>query len=330
MSTENLDSSGWCVFRLFLCQLEDLELETVYQQLVSEIESRDACDLHCARLFFSSLTSHDLDMAREQLLVERTERAEDAKVLEQSARDRRAPFPDRLDSGFSPGPSAQTQLAYSRHKSDECVDRAGRCGKQEKTRMMPTYAITEDNRIKTVDRTEEIAATNAPVFDSLIELGRIAAAWPLPRLVEIYNGLTGNQQRRFANRKQAVERIWAALKAQPGESNDRPEPLKTGARSNKKPKKAKSKRNATPSKTKPSAAKKPATAKKDGHPHSKKSTVIAMLKHKRPVTLSDIMAATGWQAHTVRALLSTLSSKDGYKIESAKSAKGLRTYRITK
>lgn len=322
MPTDNLDSSAWRVFRLFLCELEDVELETVYQHLVSEISTREACDLHCARLFFSSLTSHDLDAAREQLLVERTERTEDAKVLEQLAENRRPPFRDRLDSGF-PAHSAGTPLASSRHRSDECVDRAGRRGNQEKTRTMPTYAITEDNRIRTVDPTQQAATnSNAPVFDSATELGRIAADWPLPRLVEIYNGVTGHQQRRFANRKQAVERIWAALQTQAGESNDQNRP------STKKDKKTKPKRSTSPSKKKTAPSKKPVSAKKGGHPASKKASVIAMLKHKRPVALADIMASTGWQAHTVRALLSTLASKDGYKIESAKSVKGLRTYRI--
>jgi hypothetical protein len=39
------------------------------------------------------------------------------------------------------------------------------------------------------------------------------------------------------------------------------------------------------------------------------------------------MKATGWQAHSVRGFLST-ARKNGLKIESAKSEKGGRIYRV--
>jgi len=42
------------------------------------------------------------------------------------------------------------------------------------------------------------------------------------------------------------------------------------------------------------------------------------------------MAATGWQAHTVRGFVSILGSKGGEKIESAKNDACARTYRIAK
>ena len=45
-------------------------------------------------------------------------------------------------------------------------------------------------------------------------------------------------------------------------------------------------------------------------------------------TLTAIMAATGWQAHTVRAFVSILGKNGGEKIESAKSIDGERTYEI--
>ena len=63
---------------------------------------------------------------------------------------------------------------------------------------------------------------------------------------------------------------------------------------------------------------------------SKKAAVIAMMKRAKGVTLSDIMAITGWQAHTVRGMVSILGSKGGVHIESSKNASGERTYRVTK
>jgi len=40
------------------------------------------------------------------------------------------------------------------------------------------------------------------------------------------------------------------------------------------------------------------------------------------------MAATDWQAHTVRGFISLLGSKHGEKIESFKNAVNERTYRL--
>jgi len=82
-------------------------------------------------------------------------------------------------------------------------------------------------------------------------------------------------------------------------------------------------------------AKKAAPAKKaTGKPKSdstnKKAEVIAMMKRAKGATLPEIMAATNWQAHTVRGFVSILGSKGGEKIESSKNAAGERSYKITK
>ncbi len=45
-----------------------------------------------------------------------------------------------------------------------------------------------------------------------------------------------------------------------------------------------------------------------------------MMKRAKGVTLDEIMAATGWQKHTVRGFVSILGSKGGEKIESSKNA----------
>jgi hypothetical protein len=46
-------------------------------------------------------------------------------------------------------------------------------------------------------------------------------------------------------------------------------------------------------------------------------------------TLAAIMAATGWQAHSVRGFMST-AKKRGVKVDSARNEKSKRVYRVTK
>jgi len=72
-------------------------------------------------------------------------------------------------------------------------------------------------------------------------------------------------------------------------------------------------------------ASKPAPERSD-----KKAEVIALMKRAKGATLAEIMAATKWQAHTVRGFVSILGSKGGEKIDSSKNAAGERTYKIGK
>ena len=58
---------------------------------------------------------------------------------------------------------------------------------------------------------------------------------------------------------------------------------------------------------------------------NKKAEVIALMKRAKGTTLTEIMRATGWQAHTVRGFSVIRVKKK--KIESFKSADGERTYK---
>lgn len=61
---------------------------------------------------------------------------------------------------------------------------------------------------------------------------------------------------------------------------------------------------------------------------SKLATVIQMLKRPGGTTINDLSAATGWQTHSVRGLLSgTIKKKLGLKLTSEK-VEGVRSYRI--
>jgi len=56
--------------------------------------------------------------------------------------------------------------------------------------------------------------------------------------------------------------------------------------------------------------------------------VLDLLKRAEGATLKEIMAATAWQAHSVRGFISgSLGKKMGLKIELEKRADGVRAYR---
>lgn len=64
-------------------------------------------------------------------------------------------------------------------------------------------------------------------------------------------------------------------------------------------------------------------------PATKAATVLAALQRERGATLEELMAATGWQAHSVRGFLSgTVRRKLALDLVSETGAKG-RVYRVT-
>jgi hypothetical protein len=198
---------------------------------------------------------------------------------------------------------------------------------------MITFTINEDNNITVFARAEEAAQAGdatAIHFDSQAALAKVSADWPLSRFVDIWNSIAGNKEvTKFADRNKAVARIWAAIQpiaeraveSQP----EAPKPKKP-AKGARPAKKAKATKKAKP-------AKKAASAKKGadkGERSNKKAEVIAMMKRAKGVTLAEIIAATGWLKHTIRAFVSILGSKGGEKIDSSKNAAGERTYKIAK
>jgi hypothetical protein len=89
---------------------------------------------------------------------------------------------------------------------------------------------------------------------------------------------------------------------------------------------------ATPAKKAPKA-KKAAKSKKSEESAgpregSKTARVVAMLQRKNGATLAEIMDQMGWQKHTVRGFMAGAMKKAGYTVESFKSEKGERSYRI--
>ena len=61
---------------------------------------------------------------------------------------------------------------------------------------------------------------------------------------------------------------------------------------------------------------------------SKLDTVTALLSRPEGATIADMVAATGWQKHTVRGVMSNLVKKRGLKIVSDKPKGESRIYKI--
>jgi hypothetical protein len=74
----------------------------------------------------------------------------------------------------------------------------------------------------------------------------------------------------------------------------------------------------TPDTAKKARQPKKAAGKRQADRSNKKAEVIALIKRAKGATLAEIMAPTGWQAHTVRGFVSILGSKGREKIESSK------------
>ena len=190
---------------------------------------------------------------------------------------------------------------------------------------MPTFTINDDNNITAFNSAQDAAQSGdsaATSFDSQAALKKVSAAWPLSRLVDIWNSIPGQREvHTFPHRGKAVARIWKAI-----------QPLgKNGSASEKEVLSKETAKKRTPRKRR--VAKRPPTGKKvakDAERSNKKAAVIAMMKRAKGATLTEVMQATSWQAHTVRGFVSILGSKGGQKISSSKNAAGERTYRIAK
>jgi hypothetical protein len=198
------------------------------------------------------------------------------------------------------------------------------------------FTINSDNNITSFDtRAEATAAAvndGGLTFETMGELTGLADSWTAGRLVEIYNSFTGvTPVKKFKDRETGLKRIWAFLNPeQPAEASTKT-PARPKAAKVAKPK-AKATTKATPAKKAPKAAKpakeaKPATAKKG----TKSEMVLALIRRPKGATLPEIMEAAGWQAHSVRGFIAGyVGKKLGLAVESTKSDKGQRTYRLGK
>ena len=176
---------------------------------------------------------------------------------------------------------------------------------------MTTFTMDAQNNITAFGSTKEAKDNRqGERFSSSKELARLAENWPGFRLVEIWNSLPGQKPvKKFTSRLAAVTRIWKAIQSlAPHRAPQAPHV----APNNKSGKRA-------------AHRAKRATARRG----SKTAQVVELLKRPHGVTLKDLMAATEWQAHSVRGFISgALRKKMGLTVESTKSSDGERSYSI--
>lgn len=157
---------------------------------------------------------------------------------------------------------------------------------------MAAYLI-DGNTITRFSGPRSKAPEGTIVISGAGDLG--TADLPMARLTALWNKLPKvTRVSRFQNRQTAADRIWGALQNLPQ--------LKTAQAD---------------------AQRKDATGKA-----SKQAKIIALLQRPQGATLRDMVAATDWQEHSVRGLLSgALKKRLGYAISSTAGDKG-RVYRI--
>ena len=198
---------------------------------------------------------------------------------------------------------------------------------------MTTYTIDTENSITAHASKQEAGAGES--FSSQQELASLVAEWPAARLIEVWNGIPGlSPVKKFTDRKSGIARIWKAIQSlDGGATQEATAAPKTGQKAKgaaKQGKNAKSASKAAPAKAakgKPGKASSKPAVTRDG---SKKAEVIGLLQRKGGATLTQIMKATGWQAHSVRGFISgALGKKMGLAVESAKREDGERVYSIT-
>ena len=179
---------------------------------------------------------------------------------------------------------------------------------------MKTFTIDRENNITAFASLKEAKAVDiagAEYFDAQEELAKLAGAWPGSRLVDLWNSIPSVAPvKKFTDRKTAVARIWKAVQALT------PTVAQQGAQGAPKAKGLRKKA---------TSSQKGATAR-DG---SKKAQILALLRQPEGATLTDLMSATGWQAHSVRGFLSAaVGKKMGLNVESFKNPEGARAYRV--
>jgi hypothetical protein len=120
-----------------------------------------------------------------------------------------------------------------------------------------------------------------------------ASAWPLKRLVAIWNDLPGVVPvQKFTNREIALQRIWRFLHP--------------------------------PEQTAPQKEKEQKNPFREG---SKAAQVYALLGRPEGATTRELQELTGWQRHSVRGFLSASIRKQGHKIRTFQQS-GERVYRL--
>jgi hypothetical protein len=174
---------------------------------------------------------------------------------------------------------------------------------------MKVFSITANNQVR-VFASEQEAPTGEAVFGSAEQLAALVQEWPIARLVEVWNQLAGAKQiRKFTDRKSGARGFSRPCKA-------------SQSRQAKQQRKAVLKRQPEPRTAKQS---KQGRIPEKG---TKTETILALLRQPSGATLTALMRATQWQAHSVRGFISgQLGKRMGMRVKSFRRD-GDRVYRL--
>jgi hypothetical protein len=221
---------------------------------------------------------------------------------------------------FPAGADCRT-LAKAAQASDQCPDRGGHRARRTGMKIF-TIDNETDNLTMHAAANAAGAVPDSERFGTEAALAELAAHWPAARLVEIWNRLPGAiPVQKFSDRKTGVNRIWKAIQSigvTRSEAAPFSRPTPEGARE-KPPAKDKAMRR------KPILA----ARKKETRSGSKTEVIVDLMKQPGGTTLQAIMAATSWQAHSVRGFISgTVGKKMGLRVVSTRSKDGARRYSV--
>jgi hypothetical protein len=194
-------------------------------------------------------------------------------------------------------------------------------------KTMRTFTIDQENNI-TVFASEKQAkageTNGTEFFTTQEELAKLAGEWPGERLVQIWNSLTGvSLVKKFSDRKTAIARIWKAIQSlQPASA----EVEETSAPAHDVGKGRAAKKKATRKAKAPKKARPDAKGVREG---SKTAIILDLIRRPKGATLKELMAAAGWQVHSIRGFLSAVVGKKmRLKLESSKREDGKRVYQL--
>jgi Protein of unknown function (DUF3489) len=195
-----------------------------------------------------------------------------------------SPGPTSITYSLQPIPSPIQSKTY--HGRAALPRRPGRVlafrlQTQKGSNSVSSFRIDDDSHVHVVP---DGTGQDGSVFSTVEDLKQMAAGWPMRRLADIWNNLPGVRPvTRFENRDVAVQRIWRALhpevsSGQPGKSR----------------------------------------GKRQRHSRETKlQLILRMLRSPEGATLTALMKATRWQAHSVRGFLSGKVAKNlGLPVES--------------
>ena len=189
------------------------------------------------------------------------------------------------------------------------------------------------------------ASSDANVFATEKQLGKLVADWPMAKLVELWNSFAGvtpfddlKPVKKFTDRAAAVWRIWRAAQrlgriCQPlTDNSSEPSIQILGMQAAPTPDVAPATEGGPTTAPEPEKSHVARTSANGGQltkrEGSKKAVVIEMLRRVGGASLQEIMTATGWQAHSVRGMISgTIVKKLHMNVESFEGDAG-RGYRI--